>query len=101
MGLGQGFPHDRVVLTRLREKKMSSPHEKWVGEPQQQEGRHKSAGSARMDAIFGTAMTGPDATAYSNADVLPLPPSRRTWGKTTFVFFWISTGERHRCFGAL
>lgn len=31
------------------------------------------------------------ATAYSNADILPLPPSRRTWDKTTFVFFWIST----------
>lgn len=33
-----------------------------------------------------------DASPYKNADVLPLPQSRRTWTKRTFVFFWLATG---------
>ncbi|PPQ99769.1 hypothetical protein CVT24_009672 [Panaeolus cyanescens] len=33
----------------------------------------------------------PDASPYQNEDVLPLPPSRRTWSKKVFVFFWLAT----------
>ncbi|KAJ8076626.1 hypothetical protein PM082_001049 [Marasmius tenuissimus] len=32
-----------------------------------------------------------DASPYKNADILPLPPSRRTWSKKIFCFFWLST----------
>ncbi|KAE9405159.1 hypothetical protein BT96DRAFT_359294 [Gymnopus androsaceus JB14] len=32
-----------------------------------------------------------DASPYQNADILPLPPSRRTWTVKIFVFFWLST----------
>ncbi|KAF8063953.1 NCS1 nucleoside transporter family [Lyophyllum atratum] len=32
-----------------------------------------------------------DATPYINHDILPLPPSRRTWTKKVFCFFWLST----------
>ncbi|KAJ8591666.1 hypothetical protein M405DRAFT_96013 [Rhizopogon salebrosus TDB-379] len=31
------------------------------------------------------------ATAYRNDDIIPLPLSRRTWSKKTFVFFWFAT----------
>ncbi|KAG1834860.1 hypothetical protein EV424DRAFT_529324 [Suillus variegatus] len=31
------------------------------------------------------------ATPYTNSDVIPLPPSRRTWSKKVFVFFWFAT----------
>ncbi|KAF9050257.1 NCS1 nucleoside transporter family [Panaeolus papilionaceus] len=33
----------------------------------------------------------PDASPYQNEDVLPLPPSRRTWTKKVFIFFWLAT----------
>ncbi|KAJ6465634.1 hypothetical protein C8R47DRAFT_1154736 [Mycena vitilis] len=33
----------------------------------------------------------PDASPYQNRDVLPLPPSRRTWTRKFFLFFWLST----------
>ncbi|RDB26775.1 Allantoin permease [Hypsizygus marmoreus] len=32
-----------------------------------------------------------NASAYHNDDILPLPPSRRTWTRKVFVFFWLST----------
>ncbi|KAF5309169.1 hypothetical protein D9619_012709 [Psilocybe cf. subviscida] len=33
----------------------------------------------------------PHASPYQNADILPLPPSRRTWTRKTFIFFWLAT----------
>ncbi|KIJ46307.1 hypothetical protein M422DRAFT_226826 [Sphaerobolus stellatus SS14] len=33
----------------------------------------------------------PNASPYQNEDVLPLPPSRRTWSKKFFIFVWLST----------
>ncbi|KIK64352.1 hypothetical protein GYMLUDRAFT_220841 [Collybiopsis luxurians FD-317 M1] len=32
-----------------------------------------------------------DASPYQNEDILPLPPSRRTWNRKIFIFFWLST----------
>ncbi len=32
------------------------------------------------------------ATAWINRDIIPLPPSRRTWGAWSFVGFWLLTG---------
>ncbi|KAM5530588.1 hypothetical protein V8D89_015747 [Ganoderma adspersum] len=32
------------------------------------------------------------ATAWINHDIIPLPPSRRTWGAWSFVGFWLLTG---------
>ncbi|GJE93540.1 NCS1 nucleoside transporter family [Phanerochaete sordida] len=74
---------------------MGDPWESPAGEAQQpsREGSKRSGSWAWMGKESGmaTIKAGPGATAYSNVDVLPLPPDRRTWGKTTFVFFWIST----------
>ncbi|TBU27109.1 permease for cytosine/purines, uracil, thiamine, allantoin-domain-containing protein [Dichomitus squalens] len=33
-----------------------------------------------------------EATAWINRDIVPLPPSRRTWGSWSFVGFWLLTG---------
>ncbi|KAI0325978.1 NCS1 nucleoside transporter family [Cubamyces sp. BRFM 1775] len=33
-----------------------------------------------------------DPTAWNNRDIVPLPPSRRTWGSWSFVGFWLLTG---------
>ncbi|KIK40577.1 hypothetical protein CY34DRAFT_87047, partial [Suillus luteus UH-Slu-Lm8-n1] len=30
-------------------------------------------------------------TPYINRDIIPLPPSRQTWSKKVFVFFWLAT----------
>ena len=32
------------------------------------------------------------STAWINHDIVPLPPSRRTWGSWSFVGFWLLTG---------
>ncbi|CED85462.1 Uridine permease/thiamine transporter/allantoin transport [Phaffia rhodozyma] len=32
-----------------------------------------------------------DPSPYINEDIKPLPPSRRTWTKTTFFWFWLAT----------
>ncbi|KAI0822158.1 NCS1 nucleoside transporter family [Trametes gibbosa] len=32
------------------------------------------------------------ATAWINRDIIPLPPSRRTWGSWSFVGYWMLTG---------
>ncbi|KAF7439810.1 hypothetical protein PC9H_000146 [Pleurotus ostreatus] len=32
-----------------------------------------------------------DSSPYQNPDVLPLPPSRRTWSIKVFIFFWLAT----------
>ncbi|KAH8093863.1 NCS1 nucleoside transporter family [Cristinia sonorae] len=44
-----------------------------------------------VQGLLSRLQVSPDASPYANADVLPLPPSRRTWTKTIFFFFWIST----------
>ena len=31
-------------------------------------------------------------TPWINHDIVPLPPSRRTWGAWSFVGFWMLTG---------
>ncbi|KIP05246.1 hypothetical protein PHLGIDRAFT_129026 [Phlebiopsis gigantea 11061_1 CR5-6] len=41
--------------------------------------------------MIAQVLTKPHSTPYSNEDILPLPRARRTWSKSTFVFFWIST----------
>ncbi|KAF5374313.1 hypothetical protein D9758_004633 [Tetrapyrgos nigripes] len=46
-------------------KKLEVPHEK--------------------DAVF-------ELTPWINRDIVPLPPSRRTWGSWSFVGFWLVTG---------
>ncbi|OSD00410.1 NCS1 nucleoside transporter family [Trametes coccinea BRFM310] len=33
-----------------------------------------------------------EATAWINRDIVPLPPSRRTWGAWSFVGYWLLTG---------
>ncbi|KAI0641784.1 NCS1 nucleoside transporter family [Trametes meyenii] len=33
-----------------------------------------------------------EATAWVNRDIVPLPPSRRTWGAWSFVGYWMLTG---------
>lgn len=32
------------------------------------------------------------STAWINRDIVPLPPSRRTWGAWSFVGYWVLTG---------
>ncbi|KAF5326815.1 hypothetical protein D9619_004458 [Psilocybe cf. subviscida] len=44
-----------------------------------------------IQSIVKALEVSPDASPYQNADVLPLPPSRRTWTKKTFFFFWLAT----------
>lgn len=44
-----------------------------------------------MSKIFSSLHVSTDSSAYQNADILPLPPARRTWSKKTFVFFWMAT----------
>ncbi|KAH9895754.1 NCS1 nucleoside transporter family [Cubamyces lactineus] len=33
-----------------------------------------------------------ESTAWINRDIVPLPPSRRTWGAWSFVGYWLLTG---------
>ncbi|KAI0367930.1 NCS1 nucleoside transporter family [Pilatotrama ljubarskyi] len=33
-----------------------------------------------------------ESTAWINRDIVPLPPSRRTWGSWSFVGYWLLTG---------
>ncbi|KAG1862376.1 NCS1 nucleoside transporter family [Suillus tomentosus] len=42
-------------------------------------------------AITQSSQVPGHATSYTNSDVIPLPPSRRTWSKKVFVFFWFAT----------
>ncbi|KAI0719234.1 NCS1 nucleoside transporter family [Fomitopsis betulina] len=44
-----------------------------------------------MEAFSNAVAVSGDASPYQNADIIPLPPSRRTWTKKIFAFFWIST----------
>lgn len=30
-----------------------------------------------------------ETTAFINSDIMPLPPSRRSWGPASFVGFWL------------
>jgi NCS1 family nucleobase:cation symporter-1 len=41
--------------------------------------------------LVKTLEISPKSSAYQNEDILPLPPSRRTWSKKIFVFFWLAT----------
>ncbi|KAI0631663.1 NCS1 nucleoside transporter family [Trametes polyzona] len=42
--------------------------------------------------IKGRSESGSKATAWINHDIIPLPPSRRTWGAWSFVGYWMLTG---------
>ncbi|EPQ55582.1 hypothetical protein GLOTRDRAFT_138462 [Gloeophyllum trabeum ATCC 11539] len=44
-----------------------------------------------LSAIIRAIEVSSDASPYQNADILPLPPARRTWSKKVFAFFWLST----------
>ncbi|KAF8977042.1 hypothetical protein BDQ17DRAFT_160632 [Cyathus striatus] len=44
-----------------------------------------------MKGILSALQVAPNASTYQNPDILPLPASRRTWTRRTFVFFWLAT----------
>jgi nucleobase:cation symporter-1, NCS1 family len=44
--------------------------------------------SERLEVPVDDNLDGEHATAWSNRDLAPLPPSRRTWTVTGFIGFW-------------
>ncbi|KAJ8521119.1 hypothetical protein ONZ45_g2166 [Pleurotus djamor] len=44
-----------------------------------------------VKGLFSRLQVSKDSSPYQNKDVLPLSPSRRTWTKKVFVFFWLAT----------
>ncbi|KAF5374308.1 hypothetical protein D9758_004634 [Tetrapyrgos nigripes] len=75
---------ESISKTRTILKKLEVPHEKdavfeltpWVC----------------ISALKKLGTTSSPSSSQINRDIVPLPPSRRTWGSWSFVGFWLVTG---------